>query len=190
LVVADVLILSGPPGAGKTTVALALAERYDRVAHIPVDILRHFVTPTGYVPPSRGGPAWERQNRLAVRNASAIARNFLAESYGVIVDDIVAARLHLDWYVEDLKASGVAVHFVRLMPTLAECERRDRERKEGRAPPGRVAAVYKQMVDAGEFAGATIDNTGLSPYESADRVQDLTTSGRSIIWRAGGSING
>jgi len=183
--VADVLILSGPPGAGKTTVAQALAERYDRVAHIPVDVLRHFVTPTGYVPSSRPGPAWERQNRLAVRNGCVIARNFLEERYGVIVDDIVAGRLHLDWYVEDLKASGVAIHFVRLMPNLAECERRDRERKEGRAPPGRVAQVYEQILDAGDFAGAAIDNTDLSPYQTADRVQDLTTSGRSIVWRPG-----
>ena len=34
-----------------------------------------------------------------------------------------------------------------------------------------------------EFAGVTIDNTDLSPYETADRVQALTTSGKSLVWR-------
>ncbi len=35
---------------------------------------------------------------------------------------------------------------------------------------------------AGEFAGATIDSTGLSVYEAADKVQALTTSGESLVW--------
>ena len=48
---AEILILTGPPGSGKSSVALALADRYDRVAHINVDTQRHFVTPTGYRAP-------------------------------------------------------------------------------------------------------------------------------------------
>ncbi len=101
----------------------------------------------------------------------------------MIIDDVVADSEQLSWYVEGLRASGVPVHFVRLMPSLAECERRDKARGAGRVAPGRVAVVYGQIETAGAFAGATIDSTRLSAQETADRVQALTTAGESIVWR-------
>ena len=99
----DVLILTGPPAAGKSSVAQALAERYDRVAHIEVDTLRHFITPTGYVPP---GPARLRTPAGAGdRNACALARNFIAERIAVIIDDVVVTRADCRLYLDALKSA-------------------------------------------------------------------------------------
>jgi chloramphenicol 3-O-phosphotransferase len=180
---ADILILTGPPGSGKSAVAEALGDRYDRVAHVEVEVLRRFITPTGFAKPHQ--PEREHQYRLGVRNACAVARNFVEERFGVIIDDIVTDSANLSLYVDGLKACGVPVHFVRLMPSLAECERRDRERKEWRAAPGRVRQVYREMEAAGAFAGSAIDSTRQSVQETADRVQELTTAGESIVWRPG-----
>jgi chloramphenicol 3-O-phosphotransferase len=179
---ADILILSGPPGAGKTAVADALAERYDRVAHIQVDTLRHFITPTGYVPPSRGGPAWERQQLLAVRNACCLAENFIGERIGVIIDDVITGKQQLEAYIEGLQSCNVPVHSVRLLPSLEECERRDAERGSGRVSRGRVEAVYREIEAGGDIGGVTVDSTNLTVYETADEVQRLTTHGLSIVW--------
>ena len=84
---AEILILTGPPGSGKTSVAQALADRYDRVAHVNVDTLRHFITPTGFRAPGKDG--FERQHALAVRNACDLARNYMAERFAVIIDDVL-----------------------------------------------------------------------------------------------------
>ncbi len=175
----DVLILTGPPGAGKSTVARALAERYDRVAHIDVDTLRHFVTPTGYVTPDRPGFDWQRA--LATRNASNLAANFLTERFAVIIDDVVVTPEELAPYVEGLRPTGAPVHFVRLLPSLEVCLARNAARREGRMPPARIEKVWRDFEAAGPFAGATIDLTDLTPQETADRLQALTTSGTSLV---------
>src|SRR5690606_13542488 len=138
---AEILILTGPPGAGKSSVALALADRYDRVAHVNVDTLRHFVTPTGYRAPGKEG--FERQHALAVRNACDLARNFMAERFAVIIDDVVPDRAGLDMYLERLAPAGVPVHYVRLMPSLEACLARNRERRTDRVPQSRLETVYR-----------------------------------------------
>ncbi len=175
----EVLILTGPPGAGKSTVAAALAERYDRVAHVSVDALRHFITPTGYVAPGR--PGFERQQRLAVQNACALAANFLAERFAVIVDDVVIDSADLDLYREGLAGAAANLHYVRLLPRLDVCQERNRTRAAERVSPQRVESVLRAFEAAGAFAGATIDNSELAPEATADRLQALTTAGKSLV---------
>jgi hypothetical protein len=52
--------------------------------------------------------------------------------------------------------------------------------------PVHVETAYHQVA-ALEVAGApTIDNSDLSAEATADRVQALTTSGESIVWRPEG----
>jgi adenylate kinase family enzyme len=181
--VAEVLILTGPPAAGKSTVARALAERYDRVAHIPVDALREFITPTGYVPPWGPPAAWQRQQALATRNACALAANFLAERFAVIIDDVVITKEALSAYVEGLKPAGAPIHYVRLLPRLDVCLARNKVRRQWeRLRPSRIETVYRDFAAAGDIGGATVDSSVLSAYETADRLQALTTSGESLIW--------
>jgi chloramphenicol 3-O-phosphotransferase len=183
--VPEVLILSGPPGAGKSTVAQALSERYDRVAHIDVDTLRHFITPTGYVAP--GKPGFERQRALATRNACSLACNFLAERFAVIIDDVVVTADELDDYLRNLEGAGIRVHFVRLLPSLEVCEERNRNRREGRQPAERIRKLHADFVAATDLPGATVDSSDLTAYATADKLQALTTSGESLVLQPHGA---
>jgi chloramphenicol 3-O-phosphotransferase len=176
---ADILVLTGPPASGKSSVAEALAERYDRVAHVEVDTLRHFITPTGYIPPGR--PGFERQQALAVRNACALAANFIAERIAVIIDDVIVTEADLSLYLDGLKAAAAPVHVVRLMPRVEVCLERNRTRREGRMNPERVETVYREMAAVPQLRGVTIDNSELTAYQTSDKLQALTTSGQSLV---------
>jgi adenylate kinase family enzyme len=181
----EVLILTGPPGAGKGTVARALADRYDRVAHIEVDTLRRFVTPTGFA--RQGQPEYERQRHLAIRNACALARNFLAQRFGVIIDDVLDEPDFLPAYLEGLRDVDAQLHLVQLLPSLAACAAREMERRRGKTPKTSVRVDYERyLTNAASLPGVSIDSSALSVNETADKVQALTTSGASIILASAG----
>jgi chloramphenicol 3-O-phosphotransferase len=175
----EVLILTGPPASGKSSAAQAFAERYDRVAHVEVDTLRHFVTPTGYIPPGR--PGFERQQALAARNACVLARNFLEERFAVIIDDVIITAGDLSLYIDELRPADAPVHFVRLLPRLDVCLERNSKRREGRMSPERVETVHRELSAVTELPGVTVDNSDMTAHETADRLQALTTSGVSLI---------
>ena len=180
----EVLILTGPPGAGKSTVAQALAERYDRVAHVDVDNLRHLITPTGYA--KFGRPEYLRQRHLAIRNACALTRNFVDERFGVIIDDVLDDAGFIGLYEAGLQGMDAAVHLIQLLPSLAACQERHRLRSGGQAPAAWVVQDYERYkAGSSDLPGAMIDSSGLDPYATADKLQALTTSGESLVWQPG-----
>ena len=180
---AEILLISGPPASGKTTVARLISERYDRVAHIDTGQMRQLRT-GGRFPPWSADPEAARQHRLAVANACALARNFIAETVGVVIEDIVLPD-SLIWYLDELRPAGVRIHFMRLLPSLEACQARNRERPDERVRPAWLEAVYAALTSAGDFAGSAIDTTNQAPLQTADRIQALTTQGESVIWPPG-----
>ena len=178
----EVLILTGPPGAGKTTSAEALAERYDRVAIVPVDAIDEFITPTGHVQPWGPPEAWARQRRLDTKNACSLALNFLEARFAVIIDDTITSADELSYYVEGLSGAGVGIHLVRLMPSLEVCQARNAGRgRDQRMRAEHVEAAYRQIEAAGDVGGVSLDNGALSASETADKLQAFTTSGASLL---------
>ena len=173
------LLVNGPPGAGKTSLTFAVAERYDRMLRIEVDTLRQWVC-AGYRHPWAGDAQWDEQRLLATRNAAAVTRETIAARYAVVIDDVAFAD-DLVAYRDALEGIDALVQVVTLLPDVETTLARD----AGRNEPERVREVHARFAEeaeAGALPGAVLDTSGdESAYATAERLMDVLATGAAML---------
>lgn len=173
----QLVILSGPPHAGKSATAEALCVRYDRMLHIDVGVLRDFLR-MGRRRPWDASPEGRCQRTLLIASACDLARRFLEAGYGVVIDDVVAPD-DLPAYRGALAGCSFAVHFVVLLPPLEAVLERERRRPTEWHRGRRLEALHRQF--AAWDGVAAIDPDDLPPELVADRVMALAAEGRALL---------
>lgn len=111
----DLLIVSGPPGAGKSAVAAALADRYDPSVLIEGDAFFGFLR-RGAVAPWL--PEADPQNLVVSAAAGAAAGRFAAGP-AVVVYDGVIGPWHLYGFLGH--AGLVSCSYAVVLPPLEQC---------------------------------------------------------------------
>ena len=179
--VQQIIIVSGPAGAGKSSVAAALVERFDRMVYVGVDEVRHMVR-AGYRHPWLDEPQAAEQRLLAVRNAMAIARESVALRYAVVIDDVVTAEVAAQ-YLEAAAGVEAPIHLVTLLPRLEVALARDAGRSA--SIPDRVRSLHAELTAeavAGRLPGAVLDTSDDADAAlSAGRVQDLVARNETLL---------
>ncbi|WP_327676847.1 AAA family ATPase [Streptomyces sp. NBC_00467] len=165
----DCLIVSGMPGAGKSTVTRLVAERLARSARLDGDELNGMIV-NGFVW-ALGEPADEaaRQVELLHRNLCALANNFADAGFAPLIDAVIPSREKLDFFLDLLPARQVL--FVVLAPGIEVCQYRNtirdpRDRFDFDGYEGLDADMKRELGDVGWW----FDTAALTPEETADRV--------------------
>ena len=161
----SILLLAGPPGAGKSTVAARVAERSPRSVLVPTDDLYTWIA-KGHIDPWLAG-SYE-QNVVIFTAAAAVADRFAAGGYDVIVDGVLGM-----WGLEPWRALARPVAYAVLLPEAATARQRAADR--GQHPlqdldvVDQMHAAFLAHLDG--FEHHAIDSTDLTAEETAAEVQ-------------------
>src|SRR5215467_2733769 len=144
--VPDLIVVTGPPGAGKTTVAKGLSRLFNPSALVAGDQFLAFID-QGYIAPWTA--AAHHQNEVVIEAAAAAAGRLASGGYTVVYDGVLGP-----WFLETFAAAtGLPfLHYAILLPPEPVCL----ERVRCRADHGfRDLAATRHMHQ--EFAKADID---------------------------------
>jgi hypothetical protein len=111
---AAIWLITGAPGAGKTTVSVALCRRFPLAVHVPVDDIRDWVR-SGFSSPIEWTAETDRQFALARRGAARVASDYAEAGFVAVLDDVVRES-HLGQYTDYLGTAPIRK--VLLNPSL------------------------------------------------------------------------
>jgi predicted kinase len=166
-----VLIVSGCPGAGKSSVSARLAAADARGVHLTSDVFYGF--PAHPVDPTT--PESRAQNDAIVRAVMRAAGGFAEAGYAVVVDGIFGPWF-LPQIAEELQRQGLAADYVLLQADLEEALRRATTRAHA-ADPDAVRHMHRAFAAAQGFEDHALETTDVSLDDVVRRLQERRAGG-------------
>lgn len=160
------LLLTGPAGAGKSTVARLWAGRRPRGVHIQLDDVRSLIV-GGTADPQESGPTQSEQYEASARACIALAIEFVNHGYDTVICDVFPPALFDRLWRPHL--AGIDWRVVVLRPDLRETL----ARSGGRDKRVREYIIVDQHAAMGLWhEDLVLDTTNMSVEETVAALQE------------------
>jgi cytidylate kinase len=162
----SIVIVTGAPGTGKTTLASYLANASVRGVHVPADLF--FTFPAHAISPYR--PAAHQQNADIICALARTAAAFASRDYEVFLEGILGPWF-LPMIAAEVQLSGAVVEYVVLQAPLEVSLSRVRQRS-GRDRDPVVRQMHAQFANLGAYARHAVD---AGERSTADLAREVAT---------------
>ncbi len=172
-----IIAITGPAGAGKSTVAKKLAKKRDKTVNIEADQVKHFIqSGFSYELDSDGNKIWSfTEWVLAGESIGLLAENFQKKGFEVIVNGYIP---EVAWR-EILKKVKLTHRFL-LLPGLATVVMRDKQRSGDEPMGSGVVKEHHEYFSNSDFYKdfKTIDSSEHSVDETVNEILEALSQKR------------
>jgi Cdc6-like AAA superfamily ATPase len=156
-----IIIINGPPGIGKTTIANKLSKKLKKSLVIEVDRIKYFAVD-------------KRKTTEAIdigdQQVFAMVGALRSSKENIIIDFVYETPKYFEAVVKQLRAIDRNVFAYRLRCTLTDNLKRDgRRTRDVRLGP-RIKEIYSRLDERGDTVGYTVETTGLSVEKTAEKI--------------------